>query len=78
MLVSILAGTWLIAISGKLAAVRAGSVSSVVHRGAFLFKAKGACPQRNTMARATADCRHDEIRAYPVRRAQETGHAASF
>jgi hypothetical protein len=54
MLALILAGKRLIAISGKLAAVPAGSVSSVVHRGAFLFKTRFACPRRSAMARATA------------------------
>ncbi|SCU73987.1 conserved hypothetical protein [Cupriavidus necator] len=54
MLASVLAGKRLIAISGKLAAVRAGSICSVVHRGAFLFKTRFACPPRSAMARATA------------------------
>ncbi|WP_439668696.1 hypothetical protein [Cupriavidus necator] len=49
MLASVLAGKWLIAVPGKLAAVRAGSDSSVVHRGAFLIKTRFACPRRSAM-----------------------------
>lgn len=76
-LASILAGKRLIAISGKLAAVRAGSVSSVVHRGAFLFKTRFACPRAARRPGRRQICRHDEIRAHPSLQPQEAGHGRS-
>jgi hypothetical protein len=55
MLASLLSSTRLAVVAGKLAAVRAGSVSSVVHRGAFLFKIKGASPSTQRDSQATAN-----------------------
>ncbi|WP_455287978.1 hypothetical protein [Cupriavidus necator] len=54
-LASFLASARLAGISGQLAAVRAGSVPSVVHRGAFLFKIQGACPSTQRDSQATAN-----------------------
>ncbi|WP_155301160.1 hypothetical protein [Cupriavidus necator] len=66
MLASLLSSTRLAVIAGKLAAVRAGSVSSVVHRGAFLFKIQGACPSTQRDSQATANFA-GRARGVPVR-----------
>jgi hypothetical protein len=53
----VVAGTWLAGVCGKRAAISAicaGCVGSVVHRDAFLFKTKGACPATQCDRRVTA------------------------
>ncbi|WP_367394987.1 hypothetical protein [Cupriavidus sp. Agwp_2] len=64
----VVAGMWLAGVCARRAAIRAGCVGSVVHRGAILFKTKGPALQRNAIVGSRRLCRHD---GFDVRRVSE-------